>query len=120
MNIGFDAKRAYHNQTGLGNYSRNLLRSLSEYFPEHEYYLFNPKPSGSFTLKEKNIHEITPGNFLNNIFSSAWRSSWVKKDLKKYKIGLYHGLSHEIPIGIQKTGIKSVVTIHDLIHERYP
>ena len=25
-----------------------------------------------------------------------------------------------MPIGIQKTGIKSVVTIHDLIPERYP
>jgi glycosyltransferase involved in cell wall biosynthesis len=33
---------------------------------------------------------------------------------------LYHGLSHEIPVGINKTGIKSVVTIHDLIHERHP
>src|SRR6185503_6123802 len=50
----------------------------------------------------------------------AWRSSWVKKDLKKLKIDIYHGLSHEIPIGIHKTGIKSVVTIHDLIHERFP
>lgn len=36
------------------------------------------------------------------------------------KIDLYHGLSHEIPLGIQKNGIKSVVTIHDLIHERFP
>jgi glycosyltransferase involved in cell wall biosynthesis len=33
---------------------------------------------------------------------------------------VYHGLSHEIPFGINKTNIKSVVTIHDLIFERYP
>jgi glycosyltransferase involved in cell wall biosynthesis len=58
--------------------------------------------------------------FPASLFSSAWRSSWVKKDLRKLNINLYHGLSHEIPIGIQKTKIKSVVTIHDLIHERYP
>ncbi len=120
MNIGFDAKRAYHNGTGLGHYSRNLLHSLSEYYPEHQYYLFNPKPSGSFSVAGNNIHEVLPIGFLNKTFSSAWRSSWVTKDLKKLKIDLYHGLSHEIPVGINKTGIKSVVTIHDLIHERHP
>ena len=120
MNIGFDAKRAYHNGTGLGHYSRTLLGLLSEYYPEHHYYLFNPKPSGKFELKGNNFHEISPGGVLNKLFSSAWRSSWVTKDLQKLKIDLYHGLSHEIPVGIRQTGVKSVVTIHDLIHERYP
>lgn len=120
MNIGFDAKRAYHNGTGLGHYSRTLIRSLSEYWPEHSYYLFNPKPSSLFSLQANNIHEVLPGDFLSRLFPSAWRSSWVKKDLGKYNIDLYHGLSHEIPLGIKQTGIKSVVTIHDLVHERYP
>ena len=120
MNIGFDAKRAYHNDTGLGHYSRTLLNLLSEHYPEHHYYLFNPKPANRFQLKGNNFHEILPKGFLNKFFSSAWRSSWVTKDLQKLKIDLYHGLSHEIPLGINKTGIKSVVTIHDLIHERYP
>jgi glycosyltransferase involved in cell wall biosynthesis len=120
MNIGFDAKRAFHNQTGLGHYSRNLLHSLSQYYPEHQYYLFNPKPANRFRLQDNNLFEILPQVILNKLFPSAWRSSWVKKDLQKLKIDLYHGLSHEIPIGINKTGIKSVVTIHDLIHERYP
>jgi hypothetical protein len=45
MNIGFDAKRAFHNDTGLGYYSRTLIRLLAEYYPDHQYYLFNPKPS---------------------------------------------------------------------------
>ncbi len=120
MNIGFDAKRAFHNQTGLGHYSRNLLYSLSKYYPEHEYYLFNPKPANRLQVEGRNLIEILPQGFLNKLFSSAWRSSWVKKDLQKLKIDLYHGLSHEIPIGIHKPGIKSVVTIHDLIHERHP
>ena len=120
MNIGFDAKRAFHNGTGLGHYSRTLIQSLSAFHPEHQYYLFNPKPGELFQLKGANLHEVLPTGFFNNLFRSAWRSSWVKKDLKRLKIDLYHGLSHEIPIGINKTGIKSVVTIHDLIHERYP
>lgn len=120
MNFGFDAKRAYHNRTGLGHYSRTLLRSLAEFYPQHEYYLFNPRPSSLFRLDSNHLHEVLPESFPARLFRSAWRSSWVKKDLKKLKIDLYHGLSHEIPVRIDKTGIKSVVTIHDLIHERYP
>ncbi len=120
MNIGFDAKRAYHNGTGLGHYSRTLLNSLSQYYPEHQYFLFNPTTSNSFEINGTNIHEVIPADLFSKLFPSAWRSSWVKKDLKQLRIDLYHGLSHEIPIGIQKTGMKSVVTIHDLIHERYP
>lgn len=120
MNIGYDAKRAYHNGTGLGHYSRTLLQSLSHYYPAHQYYLFNPAPSNAYQVKGDNIHEVVPVGFLNQVFRSVWRSSWVKKDLKKLGINLYHGLSHEIPVGLPATGIKSVVTIHDLIHERYP
>ncbi len=120
MNIGFDAKRAYHNGTGLGHYSRTLIGLLSKYYPEHHYYLFNPKPSSTFTVPGNNIHEVLPSNPLHKIFNAAWRSSWVKTDLKKHKIDLYHGVSHEIPRGIQSTGVKSVVTIHDLIFERFP
>ncbi len=120
MNIGYDAKRAYHNSTGLGYYSRTLIHLLAKQYPEHQYYLFNPKPSSKFSLKGENLHEILPHGFLHTLFRSAWRSSWVKSDLKKNKIDLYHGPSHEIPMGIHTTGIKSVVTIHDLIHERFP
>jgi glycosyltransferase involved in cell wall biosynthesis len=120
MKIGFDAKRAYHNTTGLGNYSRTLIQSLAEFYPEHEYFLFNPKASSQYNFANSNLHEILPTNFKSKIFKSAWRSNWVTKDISTLKIDLYHGLSHEIPVGIKKTGSKSVVTIHDLIHERYP
>jgi glycosyltransferase involved in cell wall biosynthesis len=120
MNIGFDAKRAYHNQTGLGHYSRTLINSLAEYYPKHQYFLFSPRSSSLFRFEQENVNEVTPRWFPATFFRSAWRSSWVKKDLQKLDIDLYHGLSHEIPIGIQKTKVKSVVTIHDLIHERYP
>ena len=120
MNIGFDAKRAYHNGTGLGHYSRTLIRSLAEYFPQHEYFLFNPKPSEIFELNGKNTHEVLPSKLLHKTLSSVWRSTWIKNDLEKMAIDIYHGLSNEIPLDIHKTAIKPVVSIHDLIFERYP
>jgi glycosyltransferase involved in cell wall biosynthesis len=121
MNIGFDAKRVYQNTTGLGHYSRTLVTSLAKYFPENQYYLFAPKITNIFNAENfNNVHTIIPSSFPSTLLKAAWRSNWVKKDLQKNNINLYHGLSHEIPIGINKTNIKSVVTIHDLIFERYP
>ena len=42
------------------------------------------------------------------------------KQLQQDGIQLYHGLSGELPVGIKKSGIKTVVTIHDLIFLRHP
>ncbi|MCF3109978.1 glycosyltransferase family 4 protein [Niabella sp. CC-SYL272] len=120
MNIGFDAKRAYHNNTGLGFFSRVLIRLLADQYPEHTYYLFNPKPGKSFHPEQTNIREVLPQTVLNRLFSSAWRSRWVTRDLVRMDINLYHGLSHEIPAGLPQTGVPSVVTIHDLFPEIYP
>jgi glycosyltransferase involved in cell wall biosynthesis len=121
LKIGFDAKRAFQNNTGLGHYSRTLITSLATYFKENEYYLFAPKKISLFdTHSFSNIKTITPTLFFDKLFKSAWRSSGIKKDLLNNKIELFHGLSHEIPFGIKRTGIPSVVTIHDLIFEKYP
>src|SRR5436305_15091969 len=107
MNIAFEAKRAFSNSTGLGQYSRTLISSLSEFFPEHQYFLCTPKLSNRFNVGSlKHVHPITPQYFPSSVFKAAWRSSLVKKDLQKLKTNLYHGLSNEIPIGIEKTGIK--------------
>lgn len=121
MRIGFDAKRAFQNSTGLGHYSRTLVASLAQYFPDNDYFLFAPKITSRFdTHVYHNIKNIAPQQFPYTLLRSAWRSSGVKKDLVKNNIDIYHGLSHEIPVGIQYTGIRSVVTIHDLIFERFP
>jgi glycosyltransferase involved in cell wall biosynthesis len=121
MKIAFDAKRAYQNSTGLGHYSRTLISSLATFYAEDQYYLFAPKLTDRYdTTSYRNIKLITPSSFFSKKLSAAWRSNWVKKDLLKLGIDVYHGLSHEIPIGIEKTGIRSAVTIHDLIFERYP
>jgi glycosyltransferase involved in cell wall biosynthesis len=121
MNIGFDAKRYFHNNTGLGNYSRTLVYGLAQFYPEHQYFLYNTKASKHFTTPEQeNIHEILPNSFGDKLLPSLWRIRGVINDLKQQDINLYHGLSHEIPFGISSSGIRSVVTIHDLIFERYP
>jgi len=118
--LGFDAKRLFNNTTGLGNYSRTLLRNLSEYFPEEHYFLFSPKAEEHPHTLSFSKNPAFSSIFPNTRFKNYWRSYGIINDLKQNEIDLYHGLSHELPIGIEKTNIKSVVTIHDLIIKTWP
>lgn len=122
MKIGYEAKRIFHNNTGLGNYSRNLINILNRYYPENEYFLYNPKEDNSekFEISSHNIFEKKPRSYFDKKFYNLWRQKNIVKDLIKDNISIFHGLSGEIPIGLKKKGIKSIVTIHDLIFMRYP
>lgn len=120
MRIAFDAKRAFHNGTGLGHYSRTLIRSLAHYYPQHEYLLLNPRRSHRFELQGHGLEQVLPEQWLHRTFSGVWRSRWCCATLEQKKVALYHGLSHELPVGIGRTGIPAVVTMHDLIPERHP
>ncbi|MBL7765119.1 MAG: glycosyltransferase family 4 protein [Chitinophagaceae bacterium] len=119
MRIGFDAKRAYHNNTGLGNYSRSLIMALSAHYPNHEYHLFNPKKNVRDDLQAPNIYQVNPESFSSRLLPSIWRSKWMIQDIEQ-RTDLYHGLSHELPYGIHLSNIKTLVTMHDLIFEHYP
>ncbi len=120
MKIGYDAKRFYHNNTGLGNYSRDLIRVLSKYFPANKYVLYNPKKSDKNIQLQDCVVEVRPHNKLFKLIPSLWRQKGIVKQLILDKMDVFHGLSGELPKGIDKTKIKSVVTIHDLIFVRYP
>jgi glycosyltransferase involved in cell wall biosynthesis len=122
MNIGFDAKRIFHNRTGLGNYSRDITRIMSEYFPENEYFLYNPKPAPNklFTPNEINVHEITPRKPFSRVFYNIWRQYGVAKELNRDQIDIFHGLSGEIPVQRKGSKIPTLVTVHDLIFLRFP
>ncbi|MGD0341673.1 MAG: glycosyltransferase family 1 protein [Bacteroidales bacterium] len=121
LSIGFDAKRAFFNSSGLGNYSRNLLSALAKNFPGNHYYLFTPKTKNRFILDyDEQFTLIEPNKFIFKLLNSLWRRKFMTNDIKQHKIDIYHGLSHELPVGIEKTGVKSIVTVHDLIFIRFP
>ena len=123
MKIGFDAKRAYQNFTGLGNYSRDLIENLIQQFPNNQYILFAPKDSENprlkFLAEHENTSSIFPENKLNKTFKGLWRTINMEKSIIKNGIDLYHGLSNEIP-RVRSKNIPYVVTIHDLIFKRFP
>mgnify|MGYP000392122363 CR=1 FL=1 len=125
MKIGFDGKRALHNLRGLGNYSRTLIESLDIHFPENEYLLFSPPAKNAeLSLWSDSLSTssqiIGPRSFLTKKFPSVWRSLLLNKELSKFDLDVYHGLSHEIPPGINSSNFLKVVTIHDLLYLKFP
>ena len=42
------------------------------------------------------------------------------KAIEESGVDIYHGVSNELPYGIHKADVKTVVTVHDIIFERFP
>jgi glycosyltransferase involved in cell wall biosynthesis len=121
MNIGFDAKRVFHTATGLGNYARDVLRIVHRLAPEHACFAYTPRPGKMpFDLQGGRFEVRGPRGPLGRAFPALWRTRGIVRDLRADGIEVFHGLSNELPLGIERSGIASVVTIHDLIFERFP
>lgn len=94
MKIAYDAKRYYHNKTGLGNYSRTLVTAVSQQYDDVEPILYDEK---------------------------TWtRTFKLGRKAKADGCHLFHGLSNEVPRDVVESGIPSIVTIHDVAWRTFP
>ncbi len=94
MKIGFDAKRYFHNRTGLGNYSRTLVEAVRQSPQITDTVLYDsPTLERTFRLGHKAVAD---------------------------GCDLYHGLSNELPRDIVGCGIPSVCTLHDVAWRTFP
>ena len=124
MRIAFDAKRAAQNRTGLGNYSRFVIRILQRYYPDDMQLLYVPNPRktqylGSDLTSSGRVSLRFPQGFWKRL-RSLWRVWGVTADTKREGCDVFHGLSNELPLNVRKAGCRKVVTIHDLIFIHCP
>lgn len=94
MKIAYDAKRYYHNRTGLGNYSRTLVGNMRERHGDVEAVLYDSK--------------------------SLERTFRLGRKAKGEGCDLFHGLSNELPRDVVRAGVPSVVTMHDVAWRTFP
>jgi glycosyltransferase involved in cell wall biosynthesis len=121
MVIGYDGKRAYQNKTGLGNYIRSLLPVLAAYYPHEKYVLFAPIETDLFTASDiPQAAAVFPKRNFYKKLPAVWRRYGMVKAIQDYGVDIYHGVSNELPNRIKGCGVKTVVTIHDIIFERFP
>ena len=94
MRIGYDAKRAFTNFTGLGNYSRDTIRILSSFFNKNDYVLYTTSIKVNdrldFLKNQSNISIRSPHKLLDKTFSFYWRTkndcSWVPHTKRRRRI----------------------------------
>ena len=120
MVIGYDAKRAYKNNSGLGNYSRMVIGGVAA-GSDARCLLYTPSVRG----RNEHYFDAMRGVFARlpqGLWRGAkglWRTVGVAHAAAADGVQLYHGLSHELPYGLGAK-VKKVVTMHDLIVLRYP
>lgn len=122
MIIGYDAKRAFRNNSGLGNYSRMVIGGVCrEGHGMVKGLLFTPTTKGRHTHYFDDIQEVEvrQPRGLWAMAGGLWRSVWSGLCARREGVDIYHGLSHELPFFLGN-GVKKVVTMHDLIVRRYP
>lgn len=120
MRIGFDAKRAFNNRRGLGNYSRETIRILTSLAPENQYFLFTPGIDYDIKYDYPKNADIVSSNKNGKLLQALWRTFGTKREAEAMHLDIYHGLSHELPFGIEKTSIHTVLTMHDLLFIKHP
>ena len=122
MIIGYDGKRAVSNMTGLGNYSRLVIERVALAEPLDKLLIYTPKLRENPRLAPiRSLHNVEfrlppPQGFQG----SLWRSFGISNNLRADKVDIYHGLSNELPLNISKSGVPSIVTMHDVIYRTMP
>jgi glycosyltransferase involved in cell wall biosynthesis len=98
------------NYTGIGRYTHNLIKSLSEIDDQNQYQLYAPK---RFFSLNKRLPAIRAKNFF-------LRTDRFNRGLEKSlgKIDIYHSPSPET-LNV-KNWAKIIVTVHDLIFKTFP
>ncbi len=120
--IAFDAKRAFDNRTGLGNYARTLLTSLADYQPALPLCLYAPRPPrfaeaqawAAALVQHPQVRTVVPARG-----GAVWRTFGMGPRAAAEGATVFHGLSGELPRRLPAR-VRAVVTVHDLIFWRFP
>lgn len=113
MKICYDARVIIDQQTGLGNYTFNLLRSLLEIDKKNLYVVFINK----HLRKDHPIQLLEQPNLIKKIVDippvSVSQQYLLTIELLKEKPDLYHYPNWDVPV---LHPFKSIFTIHDLTY----
>jgi glycosyltransferase involved in cell wall biosynthesis len=120
VRVGFDAKRAFHNGTGLGAYARTLLSALTALPDGPRCVLYTPTLGSRFPAAST-IAEVQTGERWSRWGLGAWwRRFGVARRIESDGIDVFHGLSNELPSAPKRRSVPYLVTVHDCIAIRRP
>ena len=117
--IGFDAIYAATGDTTLSSYARFIIEAMSEACPRRSYFrMYIPDddttPEYDRIAQRDNVESMEPDGALWRKMSWLWRWFRIGHDLKRGDVDLYHSLTEFVPWGLQRKGIPTIVTVHNL------
>jgi glycosyltransferase involved in cell wall biosynthesis len=112
LRIAIDARKL--RDYGIGTYVRNLLRHLSRLDHTTEYVVLCREQDASITSDlGENFRAVTEASPAYSVREQLR----VPLDLRRERVDLFHAPHYVLP---PLTPCKSIVTIHDCIHLRFP
>lgn len=122
MKIGYDAKRAVFNNTGLGNYSRLVIEGIASENPGDRLLLYTPR--FEHHQRTERMERLPNVDFRlpppQGFKGTMWRTFGITNNLRADGVDIYHGLSNELPLNISSASVPTVLTMHDVIYRKLP
>lgn len=117
MNIGIDARPLLPPLTGIGQYLYGFLEALQRKDRENRYFLLCHRTLDFplFNSRWRVVH----GRRNGRLQSTFWFQTVVPRHARHLGIDLFWAPRHHLPLRLPKQ-TAAVVTIHDLVHLRYP
>jgi len=117
VKIGVDTRPLTYQLSGIGVYLKNLLEALQKTDQNNHYYLMSNGPI-DFELYNAKWLKIE-GKYKKKLLSTFWMQIQAPILASKLKLDFFWGPRHHLPV-LLPTRIKTVVTVHDIVHRLYP
>jgi len=117
MKIGVDARPLSYQLTGIGIYLKHLLDEIQKIDHQNDYYLISNGPI-NYDLNNSRWSKIV-GRLNRKLLSTFWMQINVPIIASKMNFDLFWGSRHHLPL-LLPPGIKTVVTVHDVVNRLYP
>ena len=111
MRVGIDARLFSEPVTGIGRYTREVIKELIN--KPGQYQLYSPIPITDEDFYKNNV-EIRSANFNSRVQKMLWSQTHMPYLASKDKVDLFWGTTHRLPHYLPNN-IARVVTIHDLV-----
>ena len=108
MTIALDATPLTVSTGGVARYTLELARSLSELYPENDYWLLSDQP---FAMPEHAPPNLRRGDCPRTLAARKWWLWGLEQEMTRRGVDLFHGTDFSVPYLSFRP---SVITIHDL------
>ncbi|QQR83635.1 glycosyltransferase family 4 protein [Candidatus Peregrinibacteria bacterium] len=114
MKIGFNARFLVHPYTGIGVYTRRLVRALAEQYPDDTFLLFTPELVDVHLPANCQQIRVQERIFRSNSLQKAyWEHRLLPRAMEQHPLDLAHFLYPSNPR--RALPFPVVVTVHDVI-----